>query len=117
VSYAFHSVEGYSKIGSFVGNNNNDGTFLYLGFRPAYALIKAITASSDWAITDNTINPYNQMSGWLEANTDDDLNTNGYLDFVSNGIKFRNTNAQFNDAQTYLYMAFAESPFKYANAR
>jgi len=117
ISYCFHSVEGYSKIGKFLGNNATDGRCIYLGFRPAYVMIKALTASADWAITDTTINPYNALTGWLEANTDDDLNTDGYLDFLSNGIKLRNNNAQFNAAQTYLYIAFAESPFKYSNAR
>ena len=117
VMYSFASIEGYSKIGSYDGNNDNDGSFLYLGFRPAYVMVKSTTATANWAIEDNKRNTYNQQALFLQADTSDDEATNGYLDFLSNGIKFRNTNADFNDAQTYLYMAFAESPFKYANAR
>ena len=117
IAYCFHSVEGYSKVGSFEGNNNNDGTFLYLGFRPAYVMVKSTTGTANWAIEDNKRNTYNQQALFLQADTNDDEFTNGYLDFLSNGIKFRNTNADFNDAQTYLYIAFADSPFKYANAR
>ena len=116
IAYCFHSVEGYSKVGAFTGNDHNDGTFLYLGFRPAFAMFKSYTNAAGWGIEDNKINPYNQQDNYLQADTNDDESTNGHLDFLSNGIKLRNTNSRFN-AYSYIYLAFAESPFKYANAR
>ena len=123
VAYCFHSVEGYSKVGKFVGRGSNDaGAFIYTGFRPAFLLIKSSSnAGNEWFIFDNKINPANTIrqyylqaqSSAAQVHTNE---TNSPLDFVSNGIKFRWT--QFNPSgYDMIYMAFAESPFKYSNAR
>ena len=118
VAYCFHSVEGYSKVGSYTGNGNADGTFIYTGFRPAFFLIKSYSATPNWAMEDNKRNPYNQQALYMEPNTNNVEKTTGYLDFVSNGIKLRNTLTRFNqDTGTNVYLAIAEFPFKFASAR
>jgi hypothetical protein len=121
IAYCFHSVEGYSKIGSYVGNGDADGVFIYTGFKPAYTLIKRTedTASSYyWEIGDNKINPYNPTDYMLKADTSGAEADGNTLDYVSNGFKLRLSGATFNsDGKNYLYMAFAETPFKTANAR
>jgi len=122
IAYCFHSVEGYSKIGAFTGEGT-PGAFVYTGFKPAYVLIKSYSnAGNEWFIFDNKINPYNVTSvmQYLQAQSNaaqvSTAEATPPLDFLSNGIKFRYT--QFNpDGYGMLYMAFAESPFKYSNAR
>jgi hypothetical protein len=121
VAYCFHSVEGYSKFGSYVGNGSSDGPFVYLGFRPAFMLVKIATGASEhWAISDSARSPYNQVNLSLVpslSNSESSLGTNPQ-DFLSNGWKPRNTYTTYNrNGSTYIYMAFAEQPFKYANAR
>ena len=121
VAYAFHSVEGYSKIGLYTGNGNNDGTFVYTGFRPMWVMAKVADQSGSWLMTDSVRFPYNVTEDPLFANeTAAETNSSTYaIDIVSNGFKCRgvnnNTNNSSND--TYIYMAFAETPFKTANAR
>ena len=121
VAYCFHSVEGYSKIGSYVGNGDADGAFIYCGFRPSLFLVKCIdTASTNWLMYDNKRDPYNVTEQRLEPDTNDaeDTDSNDILDFVSNGIKLRGNGGGLNyGSRVQIYMAFAESPFKTANAR
>lgn len=119
VAYAWHSVEGYSKIGSYEANNNADGPFVYLGFKPAWVMIKSIDGAHNWWILDNKRNLYNPTDRYLLVDsTAVTGETTPYtaLDFLSNGFKVRNTSNAFNSA-THIYIAFAEMPFKYANAR
>ncbi|MDP6585085.1 MAG: hypothetical protein QF535_10530, partial [Anaerolineales bacterium] len=119
VAYCFHSVDGYSKVGSYEGNNNVDGAFVYCGFKVSMVLIKNIdSAGNDWLIFDDKRDTYNLVNQTLFPNASDDEATasTGY-DFVSNGFKARSTAANKNQAYTYLYYAVAESPFKYSNAR
>jgi len=121
VAYCFHSVDGYSKVGSYKGNGNNDGTFIYTGFRPKWVLIKESSHSGEnWNIYDGVRDTYNYVSKALFPNTSG-AETSGVsqsLDFVSNGFKIRYNNNHYNDsASTYIYLAFAETPFKYSNAR
>ena len=117
IGYAFHSVDGYSKMGSYTGNGNADGAFVYTGFRPAYVLVKA-TGTENWAITDTARSPYNNANLLLRPDeTTADTTGAMIMDFLANGFKFRNTDTKSNSAQVYIYMAFAETPFKYANAR
>jgi len=117
IAYCFHSVEGYSKIGEFKGNSSSDGTFVYLGFRPAWVLIKSTSSGASWCIFDNKREGYNVDNDLMRVaaateQTDDDV------DFVSNGLKFRRSSTNFNNSShTYVYLAFAEAPFKFANAR
>jgi len=124
IAYAWHSVEGYSKIGSYTGNNNADGTFVYTGFRPKWIMVKASSTGGshyDWAIYDTARSSYNAVGHILEANQSQaEVTGTGRglpIDIVSNGFKFRSSYAESNSSQTYIYIAFAEYPFKYTNAR
>ena len=122
VAYCFSEVAGYSKFGTYTGNGNADGTFVYLGFRPAFVIIKRTDGAENWWLYDNKRDPDNPMTQILYG----DLNNveisatgnNVSNDFLSNGIKFITTNGNWNgNGMTYIYMAFAESPFKYSRAR
>jgi hypothetical protein len=120
VAYCFAEVAGYSKIGSYVGNDSADGTFIYTGFRPAFILYKKATGTDGWVIFDVKRNTYNVVNTALQPNTSgaEASSAAGSLDIVSNGFKQRNANNIANSSSfTYIYMAFAESPFKYALAR
>jgi len=120
MAYCFHSVEGYSKIGSWTGNGNADGTFIYTGFRPAYFLSKWLEGGDEWHIFDNKRDTYNYESKMLDADTANAETTPSTepMDFVSNGVKFRTTYGQWNTSgRIYLYLAFASHPQKFANAR
>ena len=112
VAYCFAEKKGYSKIGSYIGNGNNDGTFVYTGFKPAWLLIKRTDAAEDWWLHDNKRNPINPIDKQLYANSNSAVATETSEDFVSNGFKFRNSNANWNaSGGTYIYIAFAEHPF------
>jgi hypothetical protein len=121
VAYCFHSVEGYSKVGSYTGNGNVDGTFVYTGFKPAYVMIKKYSSSGqDWRVQDTARDPYNVMSKTLWANSSAAEITSGddFGDYLSNGFKVRTTSGGWNTSSGgYLYLAIAESPFKTSNAR
>jgi hypothetical protein len=120
VAYCFAPIAGYSAFGSYTGNSSTDGTFVYLGFRPAYMMIKASNAIEDWVIMDVARNPYNAVNFWLNA---EDTSAEATLsppqfDFNSNGMKLRGTSSTINaTGTTYIYMAFASNPFKTSLAR
>ena len=118
VAYCFAEVEGFSKISSFEGNSNADGTFVYTGFKPAFILTKNINTADQWGIRDAVRNPYNVTDKLLNPNasTAETTSSTGYIDILSNGFKPRSSDSNIN-TQTIIYMAFAESPFKTANAR
>jgi len=116
IAYAFHSVEGYSKVGSYTGNSSSDGTFVYTGFRPAYVMIKRADASQDWGIYDSG---RTDEGHYLEANTTivEWTGSEG-LSFTSNGFKLEQTWTLNNaNGGSYIFIAFAEHPFKHSNAR
>ena len=122
VMYCFHSVEGYSKIGSYTGNGSADGPFVYTGFRPKFILIKSSSNSSLWEILDTARDTYNPVGYELYPNTSgaegNASGAGGDFDYLSNGFKSRRATIELNtNGYTYIYMAFAESPFKYSNAR
>jgi len=119
VFYAFSSVEGYSKFGSYTGNGNANGTFVFLGFRPAWVMIKRTNSTDGWQMFDNKRDPDNVIEDVIEANTSAAAVTSiDWLDFLSNGIKHRVNYSNANgNGSTYIYLAFAESPFKNARAR
>jgi hypothetical protein len=120
IMYCFHEVKGYSKFGTYAGNGDADGAFVYTGFRPAYFLHKRVNSSEDWHIIDSVRNPNNKTQNIIFANLDDleTVYTSEQYDILSNGIKLRNTGRSKNGSgDTYIYMAFAEAPFKYALAR
>lgn len=120
IAYCFHSVEGFSKIGSYTGNSNADGPFIYCGFRPAYLLIKRATGTvSSWVVYDAARETYNVVDSALIPNTNSaELQPEQAFDFTSNGFKIRSNGVVTNaSGETHIYIAFAEMPFKYANAR
>jgi hypothetical protein len=118
IAYCWHSVEGYSKIGTYTGNGDANGPFVYTGFRPSCVFFKGL-AISQWAVKDIARNPNNEMAKALLPNLANATETNREMDFTSNGFKQRDaTSGDLNDdGTTYIYMAFAETPFKYANAK
>jgi len=117
IAYVFAEKKGYSKFGSFTGNASVDGPFLYTGFKPAYFLIKnASDGSANWQVWDNKrAYAFNEVQAHLYPNTNGaEVSSTGYnnCDFVSNGIKVREDNGDFNGSgNTVIWMAFAESPF------
>jgi hypothetical protein len=121
IAYCFHSVEGYSKVGSYTGNGVNDGTFVYTGFRPMWVMAKCSDGSASWLMTDSVRFPYNVTDDPLFANeTSAETNSSTYaIDILSNGFKCRGVNNDTNNSSgnVYIYLAFAESPFKTSNAR
>ena len=124
VAYCFAAVAGYSAFGSYTGNGSADGPFIYTGFRPRFVMVKEATVSArDWIILDSARNTYNVADLQLMPNKSDAeattvLSSTAYLDFVSNGFKVRNTSVRNNEnTATYIYAAFAEFPFQFANAR
>ena len=121
VAYFFHSVEGYSKFGSYTGNGTSDGPFVYLGFRPAFLLTKRTDSGDNWRLTDSAREPSNDgaFAGSKANATDTEADTgNRNFDYLSNGFKVRETDVDMNaDGGNYIYMAFAEVPVKYASAR
>ena len=120
IAYCFHSVDGYSKVGSYTGNGLADGPFVFTGFRPAWVLIKSRTAGYDWVLDDAVRSPYNEGNATLYPNDSYVEYTGGLygIDFLSNGFKPRTSYGQYNQSGGgYIYLAFAESPQKYSNAR
>ena len=113
IAYCFHSVKGFSKFGSYVGNGSTDGTFVYTGFKPAMVIAKASSTTGQWSICDNRRGTANTANGeFLFAESSEALNaaTNNW-DFLSNGFKARANYAAHNTSGvTYIYMAFAENP-------
>jgi hypothetical protein len=123
VSYCWSEIAGFSKFGSYTGNGNSDGPFVYTGFRPKYILIKdATTLGNTWSIYDTARDPYNVSKNFITPQSSaaeaDYLSIGIALDLVSNGFKIRGSQATLNNnADTYVYMAFAENPFKNSLAR
>ncbi len=112
IAYCFSEVKGYSKFGSYTGNGNADGTFVYLGFKPAWVMIKRTNATNNWHINDNKRDTFNVVDAVLYANTDNTEATDTTEDFLSNGFKLRTAvNFANGSGDSYIFMAFAESPF------
>ena len=113
IAYCFASVQGYSKFGSYIGNGNVDGAFVYTGFKPAFVIQKQTSAGGEyWMMKDSKREPFNQNDANIYPNaTNVEGDTNG-IDLLSNGFKCRTTGAGSNaDGATYIYIAFAKSPF------
>ena len=144
VMYCFTNKRGYSKFGAYEGNGNNDGPFIYTGFRPAFVIAKRTDSTGNWRVIDNKRNSYNGQYNTLETSTsgvqytgsDDfgntDLLSNGFkirddydqvnastyaIDFLSNGFKIGASNGVINGGgNSYIYTAFAEFPFVSSNS-
>jgi len=129
IAYCWHSVEGYSKFGKYIGNGSADGSFVYTGFRPKFILFKKTSGGGDrWFMADTARSPFNVTLNdgdggikLVDASASDAEFANSPaedFDIVSNGFKFRINDGGSNGVgATYIYMAFAESPFKYSLAR
>ena len=119
VAYCFAPVAGYSAFGSYTGNGSADGPFVYLGFRPEFVMVKRTDSANEWLMHDSARSPYNVVNARLSAQSSSAESTSpDALDFTSNGFKLRTTDTGWNaSGGTYIYMAFAESPFKYSLAR
>ena len=120
IAYCFAPVEGYSAFGSYTGNGSTDGPFVFTNFRPALVICKPTTTTGSWQINDSARNTFNVADEQLFANESiaATTTTNRYIDFLSNGFKVRGDNLSFNGSgHTYVYLAFAENPFKTARAR
>jgi len=113
IAYCFAEKQAYSKFSSYKGNANADGTFVYLGFKPAWLMIKTTAANtSNWQMLDNKRQGFNPENETLNPNNPDAEGTTNTIDFLSNGFKLRTSNAEFNgNGLEYIYMAFAENPF------
>jgi hypothetical protein len=120
IAYCFAEKKGFSKFGSYTGNGSTDGTFVYTGFKPAFLIIKRSSSTGNWELFDNKRDIDNTVGHFLEANTtgaESDLSASHTpLDFLSNGFKLRNSSLTGNtninlSGSTYIFMAFAESPF------
>ena len=120
IAYCWHSVEGFSKFGTYEGNSNSDGPFVYLGFRPAFVMLKCIDFGPlVWMMYDSTRVTSNPIETRLVANIANAEGTfsNQAIDFLSNGFKIRGDDSDPNfSGRTYIYMAFAEHPFGGENA-
>jgi len=120
IAYCFAEKKGYSKIGSYTGNGSNSGTYIYLGFKPALFIIKALASGENWRIFDNkrSTSGFNPIGNSLRPNSTDAevTGTDQEIDFLSNGVKLRTTSGEINPSgTTFVFMAFAESPFVNSN--
>jgi len=115
IAYCFADVKGYSKVsGSYTGNGNADGAFIYTGFKPAFFMAKRTDANDmPWVMIDNKRNSFNALSNTLLANSDEVANTGtDRADFLSQGVKIKTTSTAWNaSGAAFIFMAFAESPF------
>ena len=118
LGYAFHSVDGFSLISSYIGNGSSDGSFIWCGFRPAFVMLKRSDSSGNWNTFDNARDIDNPTQYNLSSNNSSGNAADGDIDMVSNGFKIRNSDALFNtNGGNYIFYAIAESPFKHTNAR
>ena len=113
IAYCFAEKTGYSKFGSYTGNGNADGAFVYTGFKPAFVMVKRTdTSGNSWRMFDNKRDGFNGKNGNLHANLNnaEDAPSDGFIDFYSNGFKPRTTSTDQNaNNATYIYMAFGQS--------
>jgi hypothetical protein len=119
VAYLWAEIAGFSAFGSYTGNGSADGPFVFTGFRPKWIMIKRTDSTSNWVMFDTSRSTYNLQQADLYANLSDAEATNAIIpDILSNGFKVRTSNATWNtNGGTWIYAAFAENPFKNANAR
>jgi hypothetical protein len=118
IAYCFADVQGYSKFGSYVGNGSSSGPMIWLGFRPAFVMLKNTTDSAtNWQMNDSARDTFNIVNKRLAPSASDaEATTYDFGDFLSNGFKIRQTDQTWNKSgSTYVYMAFAEAPFVNSN--
>jgi len=118
IAYVWHDVEGFQKFGSYEGNGNADGPFIYTGFRPRLIFIKNAGSTGNWEVRDtarDTFNPLDTTLLW-DSSTSEASHSVYNLDVLSNGFKIRTTSANYNSSGvSYIYGAWGDTPFKYNN--
>ena len=113
VAYLFDEKAGFSKTGTYAGNSSTDGPFLWTGFKPRFVLWKRVDSTGSWAIFDSARDPFNVAGRFLLSDTTGVEGSGSYVDLLPNGFKLRIGDANNNaTGGTYIYMAFAEQPFK-----
>jgi len=116
IAYCFAEKTGFSKFGSYIGNGNANGTFVYTGFKPAFVMIKRTDTTGDWGIFDNKREGYNDETNRLKANSSDAEEDDNFMDILSNGFKLRLTSSSINaSGGTFIFMAFAAAPLVGSN--
>ncbi len=115
IAYCFAEKTGYSKFGSYTGNGNADGTFVYTGFKPAFVMLKRTNSTGSWSMYDNKRHTYNPNGEYLLANNSDASVDFDNVDFLSNGFKLRDASFNNGSGDTIIYMAFAEAPLVGSN--
>ena len=116
IAYAWTSIPGFSAMGTYIGNNNANGPFVYTGFKAQFVMIKQLGAATNWVMYDSTRLPYNPNNMYVYSNLQNAENTDATfsVDFLSNGFKVRGTSANVNASSgNYSYVAWAENPFSY----
>ena len=116
IYYCFTNIEGYIKSGSYEGNGDADGSFVYTGFRPAFIMTKSVDSTSDWFVFDDLRVGYNVDNNAMAMNDALAETTTDMIDILSNGFKLRIATDP-NVAETYVFLAMAENPFQYSLAR
>ena len=113
ILYSFAEKKGYSKFGSYTGNGNADGPFIYTGFKPAFLIFKSSSSTQNWHVIDNKRDTHNPVDLFMWPNlVDGDYAETQGVDFLSNGFKIKESGTFANGSgDTYIYMAFAENPF------
>ena len=112
IAYLWSEKQGFSKFGSYIGNGASSGSYIHLGFRPAWFLVKRSDSSNSWHLVDAKRNTFNPTENGLFPDTADAENTGNQFDFLANGVKLNSSDGGYNaSGGTYIYMAFAEAPF------
>jgi len=119
IQYYFKSIDGYSKAGTYTPNGNSDGPFVYCGFTPQMVIIKNVSRTQEWIISDSVRDDTNPATYSLQPNSSTSEGSGNDIDYVSNGFKIRASGSGINYASgdTMVFIAFAESPFKHTNAK
>ena len=105
--------KGFSKFGSYTGNGNVDGAFIYTCFKPAFVIIRRTDSAENWALFDNKRDVDNVAERLIRPDTSaaEEIVSNYRLDLLSNGFKLKATDGKINGSgASYIYMAFAEQP-------
>ena len=117
VAYCFTPIEGYSQFGTYEGYAAADGAYVITGFRPAWLMCRNLDSAGSWIIFDNKRQGFNFDNHHVMADTNAAEADDSDIELMSNGFKCRRSSTSFNSNHSFVYMAFAEQPFKYANAR
>ena len=118
IAYCFTDIEGFSKAGMYIGNSSADGTYVNTGFKVSWLMVKDRDNTGSWYIWDDKRSAHNEMNDRLVADLPAYEVADREVDFLSNGFKLRESNNAHNTSgREYIYLAFAEQPFKYSNAR